>query len=200
MKIQKKCLACFLVPVALSSTPVFADWTLNGGESSLYYTTSKAGAITEVNTFHNLSGTIADNGNASFEVSLDSVDTMIELRDERVLDVLFHVSDFLPSTPAAIASIPVDAMVLKNMSPGETIHGDYFTNVSILGVSQDISVELDVTSLGGGDLLIHNIKPLIINAQSFGLDAGVEELRQIANLPSINNNVVVNFTLRYDRN
>jgi len=41
-------------------------------------------------------------------------------------------------------------------------------------------------------------KPLIINAATFGLSVAVEQLREIAGLPSINNNVVVDFTLQFD--
>lgn len=184
--------------ILLISSAAHADWTLNNDESSFYYVTSKAGAISEINTFHGLTGTIADNGRATLDVSLASVDTMIELRDERVRNTLFKLSEFLPETAAAAVAVTVDARALNAMKAGETMQGTYETNVSILDVTQTVSADLAVTRLRGGGLLIHNVKPLIINAQAFGLSDGVEELRKIANLPSINNNVVVDFSLRFE--
>ena len=63
---------------------------------------------------------------------------------------------------------------------------------------QTMSVELAVTKLRGGGLLVSLAKPLIVNAASFGLAESVEQLREIAGLPSINNNVVIDFTLQFD--
>jgi len=49
-----------------------------------------------------------------------------------------------------------------------------------------------------GGLIVTLARPLLINAALFGLASGVEELREIAKLPSINPNVIVDFTLQFD--
>ncbi len=69
--------------LGLISISAHADWNLNNSESSLYYVTSKAAAISEVNTFSRLNGAISDSGTASLEIDLASVDTTIEIRDEQ---------------------------------------------------------------------------------------------------------------------
>jgi hypothetical protein len=45
---------------------------------------------------------------------------------------------------------------------------------------------------------IQPAQPIIIGAGLFGLAAGVEALREVAGLPSINPNVVVDFSLSFD--
>jgi len=56
-----------------------------------------------------------------------------------------------------------------------------------------------ITGQQDGGLLVTLSKPLIVHANTFGLAEGVEELREIAGLPSINNNVVIDFTLQFDK-
>ena len=177
-----------------SSQSGFAAWTLNQDDSALYYITSKAAAVSEPNSFTELSGSINDAGNGSLAISLSSVDTAVDIRNERMRDIVFQVASY----PIASISVQADGAMLAGMSVGETIQATFDAVIELHGIQQNMPVELTVNKQESGGLLVVLAKPLIINATSFGLAESVEQLREIAGLPSINNNVVVDFTLQFD--
>jgi len=172
-----------------------ASWSLDGDNSSLYYVTSKAASVSEVNSFGALSGGISDEGRATVTIQLASVDTAIEIRNERMREILFQVSRF----PLASVSIDTDAEILGSLTPGESRSISYEAVVELNGVSEPLELDLLITGQQDGGLLVTLSKPLIVHANTFGLAEGVEELREIAGLPSINNNVVIDFTLQFDK-
>jgi len=176
----------------LFHTTAFAGWTLDSDASSLYYVTSKAAAVSELNSFAELSGSIDDNGNASVAISLASVDTAIDIRNERMREIVFQVASF------PLATVSLQAEQINTMSAGDTRMQTYDAVVDLHGIEATVSVEVMVTALKNGGLLVSLARPLIINAGTFGLADSVEQLREIAGLPSINNNVVVDFTLQFD--
>ncbi len=180
--------------LVLSSSTAFADWELNNDDSAFFYLTSKAASITETNSFTNLSGRIDNDGDAVLEIDLSSVDTAIEIRDERVRDMLFETGDY----PTAVITIDVDSFALGNMALGSYHVATYDYNLTLHGISMDLSAVLKVTKIDDGRLEIQSYQPVIISASQFGLSQGVEALREIAGLPSINPNVVVDFSLIYD--
>lgn len=178
---------------SLVAVPVQADWQLDGAASSFHYVTSKAAAISEVNRFTGLSGSISDAGAATLEIDLASVATNIEIRDERMRELVFEVADF----PSATVSVQVDAAALSALKAGEVLQQNVEAQVSLHGMEQTVAARVAVTALAGGALQVHTLEPLLVGAGSFGLSGGVEQLREVAGLPSINPNAVVNFTLVY---
>ena len=56
-----------------------------------------------------------------------------------------------------------------------------------------------MTKLSNDRIEIQSLQPVLINAGQFALAQGVEALREVAGLPSINPNVVVTFTLVYQQ-
>lgn len=172
-----------------------AAWELDGAASSFYYVTSKAAAVSEVNSFTGLSGAISDSGAASLAISLASVDTGIDIRNERMRDIVFQVAQHAEAT----VSVPVDAAVLDSLPVGESITGTYTATVSLHGLNQEVAADLKVVKLADDSIQVSTVRPLIVGAAAFGLEDEVEQLRVIANLASITPNIVVNFTLVYNQ-
>ena len=187
-------ISSFALILLTFSQSSFAGWTLNPVDSALYYITSKAAAVSEMNSFTELSGSIDDAGNGSLAISLSSVDTAVDIRNERMRDIVFQVTNY----PIASISVKAEGAMLSAMSAGETVQATFDAVIDLHGMQQSMPVELAVNKQESGGLLIVLAKPLIINAASFGLAESVEQLREIAGLPSINNNVVVDFTLQFD--
>lgn len=179
----------------LLSNGAHADWALDGAASSLYYVTSKAAAVSEVNTFGGLSGSIANDGTATLMIDLKTVNTAIEVRDQRMRDIAFKVAEF----PMAHVTVKVDAAALDSMAPGTMSAASYEATVSMHGVSAAIPAELRVIKVDADTVLVQTAKPLLVAASSVGLAEAVEELRTVANLPSINPQVVVDFSLTYNK-
>jgi polyisoprenoid-binding protein YceI len=193
-KALKAGIAALLGPALLLGAGAQAGWTLDGGASSFYYVTSKAGAVTEVNTFGGLSGEIADDGTALLVIDLATVNTSVEVRDQRMRDIAFKVGEF----PMARVSVKVDAAALAGMAPGTLSAASYEATLSMHGVNAPIAAELRVVKLDADTVLVQTAKPLLVAASAVGLAEAVEELRTVANLPSINPQVVVDFSLVYN--
>ena len=70
-----------------------ANWTLQPSSSHIHFLSVKATHIGEVHSFTKLSGSIQDNGQATLNIDLASVDTLIPIRDQRMRDLLFVVED-----------------------------------------------------------------------------------------------------------
>jgi hypothetical protein len=186
--------AALILPPLIFSQHVQAGWTLDGATSNLYYVTSKAASVSELNSFEELSGNIADDGSASVSIMLGSVDTAIDIRNERMREIVFQVETY----PLATVSLSADAMELNSLSAGDSIRTTYEAILDLHGMVQTLSLDVVVTGLKGDGLQVDLARPLILNAASFGFADEVEQLREIAGLPSINNNVVVDFTLQFD--
>jgi len=107
-------------------------------------------------------------------------------------EIVFQVASF------PLATVNLQAEQINTMSAGDTRMQTYDAVVDLHGIEATVSVEVMVTALKNGGLLVSLARPLIINAGTFGLADSVEQLREIAGLPSINNNVMVDFTLQFD--
>tara|TARA_R110000824_G_scaffold7892_4_gene35838 strand:- start:65912 stop:66502 length:591 start_codon:yes stop_codon:yes gene_type:complete len=191
----KNPISLFLFVILSSlSMPSWADWQLDNTESSLHYVTSKASAVSEVNSFSGLSGQISEQGRATLQIGLGSVDTAIEIRNQRVRDMLFEVGQY----PSASIVIDVNMTELAALPVGSSLTAPYNYNLSLHGISRDLSANLRLTKITANRIEIQPAQPLIISADTFGMTEGVEALREIAGLPSINHNVVVDFSLVYD--
>jgi hypothetical protein len=190
---QIRSLKSLVAALILLSPAAHAQWSLDGAASSFYYVTSKASAVSEVNTFGGLSGGITDAGTASLVLDLATVNTAIEIRDQRMRDIVFQVATF----PSASVSASVDSAELDSMRPGMTVTGSYTATVDLHGMSQQLAADLQIVKLDASTLQVQLARPLLVGAGLFGLAEGVEQLREIAGLPAINPNVVVDFTLLY---
>lgn len=179
----------------LCSSLVQAEWSLDNEASSFYYVTSKASAVSEINSFTELSGTISDQGAATLVIDLNSVDTLLEVRDERMRNIVFQVEEY----PEATVSLTIDAAALDAMAAGSSSSADYSATVNLRGMDVAVDATLQLLKLDEDTVQVQLGKPLLVGAASFGLTDAVEELRELAALPAINPNVVLDFTLVYNR-
>ena len=183
----------FLPSIALLAGSAQAQWSLDNSASTLSFVTVKADHVGEVHTFDQLSGSIDDRGNVEIMVELASVNTLIDIRNERMQSMLFETNLF----PRAMITGDVDLASFTEMSPGASITAQLEFGLDIHGVSNSYNTELIVTRLVNG-VVASTSKPIIVTAASHGLVDGVEALREIAGLPSISRSVPVTFNVVFD--
>ena len=183
----------FLTSIALLAGSAQAQWSLDNSASTLSFVTVKADHVGEVHTFDQLSGSIDDRGNVEIMVELASVNTLIDIRNERMQSMLFETNLF----PRAMITGDVDLASFVEMSPGSSITAQVEFELDIHGVSNSYNTELIVTRLANG-VVASTSKPIIVTAASHGLVDGVEALREIAGLPSISRSVPVTFNVVFD--
>ena len=137
------------------------------------------------------SGTLEENGAFSVDISLDSVDTGIEIRDERMRELLFQTDRY----PRARLSAQLDMAQLKTIGPGEQGSVTAEAELNLHGQRASLTIDAAVARLEDGTLLVTSEEPLVVTASQFELLAGIERLREIAGLPSISPAVPVTFRL-----
>lgn len=182
-----------LATLLLAAAAVRADWTLDPTGSKLSFVTIKAQDVAEVSTFRELSGAVGSDGRARVVIQLASVDTLIPIRDERMREMLFQTGLF----PTADVTARLDIVKLARMAPGTS---EVVTTELVLSLGEStlpITTDLLVSRLAPDRVLVTTLKPIIVNAGSVGLADGVEQLREVAGLPSISKAVPVSFVLQF---
>ena len=167
------------------------EWRLDAAESHLSFVSIKNNAVTEVHRFRELSGRVDAEGQGTLQIMLDSVDTGIGIRDQRMRDMLFDTSQFAQAT----ARLSVDPAALRRLAPGD--HQRLTTEVALdlHGISNRIPAILRVTRLDDTTWLVTSEQPLVVDATRFGLINGIDALRQAAGLQAIGSGVPVTVSL-----
>lgn len=170
----------------LLAAPAFAAWELDDSRSTLRFMSVKNGSTGEVHHFSSLSGELSDDGTAQLRIPLDSVETLIPIRNERMREMLFETMRF----PAATLSARVPASLLER-DAGDSTVADLEITVQLHGASKPYTASVLVTGLADGSVQVVLREPLVVNAADFGLVGGIEALREVAGLASIGTAVPV---------
>jgi hypothetical protein len=170
-------------------------WALSADESGLTYLSVKNGNIAEINTFRAMDGKVSTDGAAEFTIVLDSVDTNNEIRDPRMRQYLFETDKH----PFAIVSAQLDMAKLTDLGIGVRHTELLDMTLDFHGVTDERQFYVMVTRLGANRVLVENKAPLILEASDFGLEAGIEKLRDLAGLETITPVVPITFSLVFER-
>lgn len=187
---MKKISLVMLMLLGLSPC-VFADWELLNDESSLHYVSIKNSKAGEINSFKTLAGSVNDNGTVSLTINLTSLETNIPIRNERMQDMLFQVGEF---AEARISGM-VDLARVSKLEVGETYRDSITLNLSLHGVSKEVTSGVQITKLAHDKMLVSSLEPVLVNAEDYGLAEGIEALRVVASLPTISTVVPVTYSL-----
>lgn len=176
--------------LAVLAMPAFAAWELDSGRSAVQFLSVKNASVAELHHFKTVAGSIDDAGSATVTIALDSVETLVPIRNERMREMLFETVRF----PAAqlTAQVPTD---LGALEAGETRNVDLEVTIDLHGASAPYVTKTRVTRLADGGLQVVLAEPILVKAADFGLDTGIEALREIAGLKTISTAVPVDATL-----
>jgi polyisoprenoid-binding protein YceI len=170
-------------------------WTLDPAASRLAYVSIKAGEVAETNRFDTLSGSVAADGTASLDIDLASVNTGVEIRDERMRDIFFGVAD----NPRATVTAALDPARFAGLGVGQSVTRPLKAEVTMKGMTTAVETEVLVTRTAADRVLVVSTAPVIISTDMFGLTDELGELRALAELPSITPAVPVSFILTFTR-
>lgn len=173
----------------------WADWDLDSATSRVNFISIKNNAVGEVHSFSSLLGFIRADGKAEITIDLGSVQTAIDLRDQRMRESLFEIVTF----PTAKVSAQVDPAVLAVASEGGVLITELPVTLSLHGHDKALTVPVVVVGEGGKGLRVFSAKPVVINAADFGLEAGVQALQKVAGLQAISNAVPVTLQLQFNQ-
>lgn len=170
-------------------------WALDPAGSRLSYVSIKAGEVAEANRFDTLAGTVAADGTATLEIDLASVNTGVDIRNERMREIFFGVAEF----PKANVTAKLDPAAFAGLAVGQSLTRPLKANVTIKGASSDVETEVLVTRVAENRVTVVPTAPVIVSTDMFGLTDELGELRALAQLPSITPAVPVTFSLAFTR-
>jgi polyisoprenoid-binding protein YceI len=127
-------------------------------------------------------------------VELASVNTLIPIRNERMQAMLFETNLFPEATIEA--TIDLDTLAAMPAGGSETMQLNF--SLSLRDISRSYTADVMITRLDEA-LVATTLKPIVVTADDFGLQTGVEALREVAGLPSISRAVPVSFTVLFDQ-
>ncbi|WP_339332826.1 YceI family protein [uncultured Maricaulis sp.] len=188
-------LACLSLVAACSAPVASGDWQLDTERSTLSFVSIKSGEIAEAHSFSGLSGSVATDGRAELVIDLDTVETGIDIRNERMREHLFQTDRFA----TARVTTTLDLAALADLGVGERRSLTLPAVLDLHGMRLDLEADVTVTDIDGRQVLVESRAPVMVHVEDFGLAGGLATLQELAGLPSITPVSPVSFSLLFTR-
>ena len=178
----------------VSAAPAWAEWQV-ADNSSIQFVSIKNNTIGEVSHFDMISGTLGDQGAVEVRVALDSVETNIGIRNDRMKKMLFEVGLY----PEAVitAQLSPEAMAVLGSSSGAAVPVVLQIDLHGQVVSKDAVLTVSTTHAGGFSATTS--QPILLNAAEFDLEDGVAALQSVAGLNAISRVIPVTVSLNFTK-
>lgn len=180
----------------LLSSPAQAEleWKLDETASVLNFVSVKNDHVAELHRFNELTGSWIGE-KLTIQIPVKSLDTQIEIRDERMLEHLFHAKDH----PYITAEATIPHASVSDIPVLSTVPLEVDLQVFIAGEAQRVSAVVQVTRIEIDRFLATTAEPVLISTKAFNLVDGVNKLREIANLEAIDYVIPVTFSVQFVR-
>ena len=190
----KRYVASLSLAVLASASPAWAEWQV-ADDSGIQFVSIKNNTIGEVSHFEMISGTIGDQGEVEVRVALDSVETNIGIRNDRMKKMLFEVGVY----PEAVitAQLSAEAMAAVGSSSGAAVPVVLQIDLHGQVVSKDAVLTVSATDTGGFSATTS--QPILLNAAEFDLENGVAALQRVAGLNAISRVIPVTVSLNFTK-
>ncbi|MDF3126566.1 YceI family protein [Rheinheimera sp. 1928-s] len=180
-----------LVVAAALSFSAAADWSVNSQQSSLNFVSVKNDVVAETHSFKELTGKLTSAGEFSVAIPVMSIDTIIPIRNERILEHVLAAKQYATIN----AKGKVDSKVLTGLKTGDSVVVDQALDLTLLTQTQSLMAKVKVTKVSDSQLVVTTVAPIMLDVNKFELNAGVEKLRELAGLNSISPMVPTTFSL-----
>ena len=177
-----------------SAAPAWAEWQV-ADNSRIQFVSIKNNTIGEVSQFDMIAGTVGDQGAVEVRVALDSVETNIGIRNDRMKKMLFEVGLY----PEAVitAQLSPETMAVLGSSSGSAVPVVLKIDLHGQVVSKDAVLTVSATDAGGFSATTS--QPILLNAAEFNLEDGVAALQSVAGLNAISRVIPVTVSLNFTK-
>ena len=190
----KRYVASMSLMALASVAPAWAEWQVSE-DSRIQFVSIKNSAIGEVSHFEMISGTVDDEGAVEIRVALDSVETNIAIRNERMKKMLFEVG--LYPEAEITAQLSPETMAVLGSSSGAAVPVVLQIDLHGQVVSKDAVLTVSATDAGGFSATTS--QPILLNAAEFDLENGVAALQSVAGLNAISRVIPVTVSLNFTK-
>lgn len=167
-------------------------WTLDGANSVISFGSIKNDYTGEAHTFSDLSGRVSADGVATVEIGLGSVQTNIDIRNERIIEHVFQ------NAPTATLTAQVDMAAFDGLAVGESTVTEIEGDVSLLGVDAPVWMDVFVMRLDEENVMVTTQSMMFISTEDLGIEAGIDKLQELASLDGITRTSPVTFRLMFN--
>ena len=177
---------------ALAAPMALADgWTLDGASSNLSFGSIKSEYASESHSFKQLTGSVSESGAVEIIVDLTSVDTNIDIRNERMIEYVFKAA----KTATIKAQIDMDA--LNALSVGDSKIMEVTGTVNVVGTEVELDADMFVMRTAENSAMVASNGLVFLDVEEAGLNAGVDKLMELAGLESITRSSPVTLRLMF---
>lgn len=180
------------VALSFSSVGHAQDWALDGAASKLSFGSIKSDTVGEVHVFETLDGRVSSTGDVKLDIDLTSVNTFIEIRDERMIEHLFGGG----ATATLTAKINMSKVSALGVGETKTLFLD--GDMSFLDRNVGINTEVFVARLTETRVLVTTSDMIFLATEDLGIDDGIVTLRDIMELSGITRTAPVTFRLVFN--
>ncbi|WP_424933707.1 OmpA family protein [Amaricoccus macauensis] len=204
---ERRILGCLLtlaillaatVMAAAQSSPFAPGWDLDPDRSNIRFQSiknTKDGMKVESSTFATFTGEIDPSGSAEVKVLLDSVDTLVDLRNVRMRFLFFETFLY----PEATISLELTEDMIADLpaSRRTTINLPYIFDLH--GVQIPMQSLVTVTMLNDDQVSVASAVPISIEATDFGLAENITKLEEAVGGITIIPSATVTFDFLFAR-
>lgn len=183
-----------LAGMSFSSSSLACVWQLNSDDAELHFVSVKNDTIAELYRFTTVNGHWAGD-QAKIDIPISGLDTLIPIRNERMAKYLFQAEQHAN----IIASATVPASLSDSLKVGTSIQQTIPLQITIAGKAAQVDAAVTLTRLSEREILVQTYQPVLINSHAFGLNSGIDTLRDIAGLQRIDYVVPVTFSVTFQR-
>ncbi|AXI46746.1 YceI family protein [Sulfitobacter sp. SK012] len=169
-----------------------ANWTLDPAVSNVSFGSIKNDYAGESHSFGKVSGTVSAEGLATIELGLGSVQTNIDIRNERLMEFVFD------NAPSATITAQLDMVALMALGVAETTTVETTGTLTLLGTETELDAVFFVMRLSEDKVLVTTDGMLMLSTEDAGLDDGISKLQELASLDSITRVSPVTMRLIFD--
>ncbi|MDA8586229.1 cytochrome c family protein [Rhodobacteraceae bacterium] len=155
------------------------SWTLDGENSKIAFGSIKRDTVGEVHTFDGLSGSVLDDGTVNVQIDLTTVETLIDIRNERMKEYVFN------GMKTASLDAKIDMSEIAGLSVGDTALVYAEGVLSLVGTEIELETEMFVARLSKTRVLVTTNDMVMLSTADAGLTTGIDKLMELADLPGI---------------
>ena len=167
-------------------------WVVDPTASVVTFGSVKKDTIGETHSFTAVAGQVGADGRATITVSLGSVETNIEIRNERVIEHVFN------NMEVATVVGEIDMAAVEALEVGEMASVYVDATLNLLGANVGFDAPMIAVRLSETRAMIVSDGIAYLSTADMGIDAGVDKLMELASLPSITRAVPVTVRLVFD--
>ena len=130
--------------------------------------------------FDRINGVVKEKGEMIISVDISSLETNIDIRNERMLK---HV--FADGAAKAVITGQIDMSQVNDLKPGETTVLEIEATLNFLGIENEFDAEMLVARLSENRVLVTTADFIMVSTEDLGIDAGIDQLMKLAELSSI---------------